>query len=189
MKSAVPVILGGLTIVAALGIAAIVALVGYMIYALQSPAGMDPAFVGLAIGRQAPAIEADAWINGEPSSLDGQVVVVHGWFYNCPYCWDEAPHVAELHQRYGDRVAFVALTTDRLEDRDLVEQFVDAGGMEYPVGYGRAAALTLMEGFEATAFPVIWLVGTDGTVIWNRAQEGEQSLEQAIQAALGEASA
>lgn len=183
-SSPVVLILGGLAIIAALGLAAFVALVGYMVVVMQPSGGMDAAMAGLSVGKPAPAIEADGWINGEPSSLDGKVVVVHGWFYNCPYCWDEAPHIAQLHEKYGDRVSFVALTTDRLEDRELVEEFVDEGGMKYPVGYGHAAALTLMQGFEASAFPVVWVVGPDGTVVWNRSREGQQSLEEAIQAAL-----
>ena len=115
---------------------------------------------------------------------DGKVIVVHGWFYNCPYCWKEAPEIAELHRKYGDRVAFVGLTTDAAEDLDRIKEFVAEGRMTYPVGYGYDAAVTLMRGFEATAFPVVWVVGPDGTVVWNRSLAGDQSLEEAIQAAL-----
>lgn len=184
-SSTIPTILGGLALVAALGIVALLALVAYFVYVLQAGGGgMDPAMAGLAVGKPAPAIAADAWVNSEPSSLDGKVVVVHGWFYNCPYCWEEAPHVAALQKKYGDRVAFVSLTTDGVEDRELVEEFVAEGGLTHPVGYGHDAALTLMRGFEASAFPVVWVVGSDGHVVWNRSLEGEQSLEEAIEAAL-----
>ncbi|HEX6985844.1 MAG TPA: TlpA disulfide reductase family protein [Planctomycetaceae bacterium] len=180
----VSTILGGLAGVAIFGAVALAALVGYYIFALQAPSGVDPAMAGLAVGRPAPPIAAEGWLNGEPSDLAGKVVVVHGWFYDCPYCWQEAPRVAALHEKYGDRVAFVALTTDEAADLPKVEEFVAKGGMKYPVGYGFDAAMTLVRGFEAQAFPAVWVVGPDGTVLWNRSLEGEQSLEEAIRAAL-----
>ena len=39
-------------------------------------------------------------------------------------------------------------------------------------------------GFEGQAYPAIWVIGKDGTVLWNRSLEGDQSLEEAIEAAL-----
>lgn len=34
---------------------------------------------GLAVGESAPALHAEGWINGEPPSLDGKIVVVEAW--------------------------------------------------------------------------------------------------------------
>lgn len=146
--------------------------------------GMDPAMAGLAPGRPAPAIAADTWVNGEPPALDGKIVVVQGWFYNCPYCWKEAPNIAELHERFGDRAVFVALSSDPDDDATKVEEFVSTNKITYPVGYGMEAAVTMGRGFEGQAYPAIWVIGKDGTVLWNRSLEGDQSLEEAIEAAL-----
>ncbi|MBA3312134.1 MAG: TlpA family protein disulfide reductase [Planctomycetota bacterium] len=147
----------------------------------EPPRGMAPDMAGLAVGKTAPALAAEGWINGEPEAYDGKITLVQGWFYDCPFCWQEAPEIADLHAKYGDRVAFVALSPDPPSDIEKVQEFVDKGGLKYPVGYGARDTLV---GFEAAAFPVVWLVGSDGTVIWNGAVEGEQSLEQAIKAAL-----
>ena len=165
---------------AAVGLALFVA---YYIYSMGggSPGAIDPTFAGLAVGKPAPSVSAEGWVNGEPASLEGKVVVVHGWFYDCPFCWQEAPHVAALHEKYGDRVAFVGLTPDPPSDLAKVEEFVAKGEMKYPVGYG---AIDSLVAFEAKAFPAVWVVGADGTVVWNRAVEAEQSLEEAIEAAL-----
>lgn len=149
-----------------------------------APQGVDASLAGLAPGKTAPAITAETWINGEPASLDGKVVVVQGWFYDCPYCWKEAPELAELHRKYADRVEFVGLSTDRADEAAKVEEFVATNKLKYPIGYGYNAAYTLIRGFEAQAFPAVWVIGRDGTVRWNRSLEGKQSLEEAIQAAL-----
>ncbi len=143
--------------------------------------GVDPAMAGLAVGQPAPAITAEAWVNGEPPSLDGRVVVVQGWFYDCPYCWKEAPELVALHKKYGDRVSFVALSPDPASDVSKVEEFVAKNELKYPVGYG---AVDSLMGFEAKAFPAIWVVGGDGKVLWNRSLEGEQTLDEAIAGAL-----
>lgn len=150
-------------------------------YFFAEKRGMDPAFAGLAPGNPAPQIAAEAWVNGEPPSLDGKVVVVQGWFYDCKFCWMEAPELAELHRKYGDKVAFVGLSPDPPEDVVRVKDFVAQNGLKYPVGYGAAGSLGA---FEAQAFPAMWVIGRDGTVLWNRSLEGEQSLEEAIRAAL-----
>jgi Thioredoxin-like len=143
--------------------------------------GMPPEMAGLAIGRTAPELAAEGWINGEPADYDGNLTLVQGFFYDCRFCWQEAPELVELHEKYGDRVNFVALSTDPPQDQALVQEFVDENRLTYPVGYG---AIRTLIGFEAQAFPVLWLIGPDGTVIWNMTEEPKQSLEQAIEAAL-----
>lgn len=154
-------------------------------YFVTPGGGMDPAMAGLAVGRLAPAIHAEGWVNGEPPSLDGKVTVVQGWFYDCPYCWKEAPELASLYDKYGDRVAFVGLTFEPPQTKPQVEEFVSKNKLKYPVGYG---AMETLREFEANAFPVVWVLGPDGKVVWNRSLEGKQSLEEAIEAALkGEA--
>jgi hypothetical protein len=143
--------------------------------------GMPPEMAGLAVGRTAPELAAEGWINGEPISYGGKVTVVQGFFYDCRFCWQHAPELVKLHEKYGDRVNFVALSTDPPQDQAKVQEFVDENRVTYPVGYG---AIQTLIGFEAQAFPVLWLVGPDGTVIWNMAEEHQQSLEDAIEAAL-----
>ena len=145
------------------------------------PPPIDPEVFGLAVGRPAPPIEAAAWINGQPEHTGDKPTVVQAWFYNCPYCWQEAPELAALSQEFDDRVSFVALSPDPVSSEKLVQEFVETNNIEYPVGYGARDTLI---GFEIQAFPSVWLIGADGKILWNRALEREQSLEEAIEAAL-----
>lgn len=184
-SNALQVVLTVLAVAAGGLLLLLVVLVAVGAYFFTVPAGgIDPTMAGLAPGKPAPAISAEAWANGEPEASDGKVLVVQGWFYDCPYCWQETPDLVRLHEKYGDRVSFVGLSTDPVEDVDRVGDFISKNGVKYPVGYGYDAQVTLARGFEAQAFPAVWVVGRDGTVLWNRSLEGKQSLEEAIEAAL-----
>lgn len=146
------------------------------------PTPSEQARGGLAVGAGAPEIAASAWINGEPEELEGKVLIVHGWFLACPYCWTEAPELGDLARSYaGTDVRFVALSPDDPSRADEVREFVTKGGLSYPVGYG--ATETLL-GFEAEYFPAVWVVGRDGKVTWNKGYEGYVTLEEAIERAL-----
>lgn len=158
----------------------ILAAVGGSLFTIP-PQSVPPEMAGLAVGRTAPELSAEAWINGEPAGYDGKVTVLQGFFYDCTYCWQEAPEIAKLHKKYGDRVQFVALSSDPPSDEARVQEFVNENHFRFPVGYG--ARETLIR-FEVMAFPVLWVIGPDGTVVWNRAEEEKQSLEEAIKAAL-----
>lgn len=151
---------------------------------LSRRSSIDPAVFGLAPGEKAPIIAASAWMNGQPHDLGDKPMVVQAWFYNCPYCWQEAPEIVALSREYGDRVDFVALSPDPVSDKELVTEFVEANNIEYPVGYG--ATKTLAQ-FNVRAFPAVWLVAADGTVLWNRAMHNEQTLEEAIEASIADA--
>ncbi|MEM7812669.1 MAG: TlpA disulfide reductase family protein [Planctomycetota bacterium] len=138
---------------------------------------------GLAVGSPVPAIGAEAWVNGPPpADYDGKVIVVHGWFLNCPYCWEEAPGLGDLARSYaGSDVEFVGLSPDEVSRASAVQEFVEKGGLPYPVGFGARDALL---GFEAEYFPAVWVVDRTGKVVWNKAYEPYVSLEEAIEQAL-----
>ncbi|QDT63022.1 TlpA family protein disulfide reductase [Calycomorphotria hydatis] len=137
---------------------------------------------GLSVGKSMPSINAEGWLNGEPENLDGQVVVIHGWFVSCPYCWKEAPHMAELAEKYeGQGVQFIGLTYEPSTQMDGIESFVSQNELSYPNGYG--ALDTLVE-FQAEFFPAVWVIGRNGRVVWNRGYEATESLEAAIERAL-----
>jgi thiol-disulfide isomerase/thioredoxin len=84
--------------------------------------------------------EISAWINSEPldrSKLEGKVVVVHFWAFNCINCIRNLPHYQAWQEKYADKgVVIVGIHTPETEaERDLasVRAKVTANEMKYPV--------------------------------------------------------
>ncbi|MCA9113505.1 MAG: redoxin domain-containing protein [Planctomycetaceae bacterium] len=138
---------------------------------------------GAQAGAELPPVEAAGWINSEgvsPEELKGNVVVLHGWFVDCPYCWREAPELVELHEKFsGQGVKFVGLTHESGEMIPRIEGFVEENKITWPQGYG---ALDTLLALNAEYFPVVWVVGRDGRIFWST--DGQGSLEEAIRLAL-----
>ena len=139
---------------------------------------------GLEAGKPLPAIEATGWVNSETgvsnADLQGSVVVVHGWFVGCPYCWQEAPELVELHQKYsGDGVKFLGLTHEEGEVLPDIHKFVEQNEISWPQAYGARNTLIAL---GAEYFPIVWVIDREGRIVWNRDAGG--TLDEAIQAAL-----
>ena len=64
----------------------------------------------------------------------------------------------------------------------MIEEFVSEVGIEWPNGFG--ASQTLLE-FQAEYIPSVWVIGTDGKIVWNHDSRGtlEDGIEQALAAA------
>jgi hypothetical protein len=74
------------------------------------------------IGKPAPDIQVETWVQGGPvniSTLSGQVVLVEVFQVNCPGCFVHAlPEAVHLHQTYQDKgLAVIGLAT-AFEDFD-----------------------------------------------------------------------
>ena len=74
------------------------------------------------IGKPAPDICVDTWVQGEPanfSTLRGRVVLVEVFQVNCPGCFLHAlPKVLHLHQHYHDQGLTVIGLATAFEDFD-----------------------------------------------------------------------
>ena len=143
---------------------------------------------GLAVGQPAPSITAAGWLNGpgpEPADLKGKVVLISAWGNHCPYCDKEAPELVALHNEFNDRVVFVGLTGDELNNLQG-NNFVERNKLPWPNGY---AAIETLTALEFWAYPMEWIIGADGKIAWNidsRRRSGislEEGLKQALAAA------
>ncbi len=65
---------------------------------------------------------------------------------------------------------------------DFMESFLHKAGIKWPNGYG--ADNTLLQ-LEAHFIPAVWVIGTDGRVVWNR--DSRKTLEEGIEEALKDA--
>jgi thiol-disulfide isomerase/thioredoxin len=64
------------------------------------------------------------------AELEGTPLLVNIWASWCAPCRDEAPHLAEAHAEFGDRVQFLGL--DILDERGSARAFMREYGWTYP---------------------------------------------------------
>ncbi len=134
-------------------------------------------------GDPMPPIVAEGWINGEgptPEELAGHVVVLDVWASWCKYCRLDAPELVQLHEKYKDQgVIFVGLSDESANDLPAMQAYVTSCQYTWPNGYGAGQTL---EALKVEAIPRIWVVGKDGTIVWDNWLDG--TIEEAIQKGL-----
>jgi thiol-disulfide isomerase/thioredoxin len=144
-------------------------------------------FGGLEVGESAPPIRADEWVGGAappPEDPEGEVRVLVAWATWCGPCAREAPHLVEVYQAFAERgVQFIGLTSAPVRERGKIIDWLEARGITWPNGFGPQATETLIA-FDAQVIPLVWVIGRDGTILWNHSRQGEESLEDALERAL-----
>jgi cytochrome c biogenesis protein CcmG, thiol:disulfide interchange protein DsbE len=121
---------------------------------------------GSAVGQPVVADEYETFADGvstgttDLTSYEGTPLVVNFFASWCVPCVTEMPAFEEVHQAYGDEVAFVGLAV-----RNTIEEgqgIVDDTGVTYDLGRDpRGDILTALGGLN---LPTTVLVAADGTV-------------------------
>lgn len=113
-------------------------------------------------------------VTNDDARFRGKVVVVDVIGTWCPTCHDAAPTMVRLYQRYRSRgLEMVALayevSGDSAQDAPLLRRYRDKFGIRFPILLAgisdtRAAAATLPQLTNFTAFPTAIFLGRDGRV-------------------------
>jgi thiol-disulfide isomerase/thioredoxin len=168
-------------ILLAIPLTVVLVLFGMGIFGEKGKPGAGSAFS--SAGEPLPTIVAEGWLNGEPPTaqeMAGHVVVLDVWATWCKFCPQSARELVKLHHEYKDRgVLFVGLSTESAEARSAMRAFLDKYKVTWPNGYG--ADRTLGE-LGVEGIPAVWVVGTDGKIVWDSMLGG--TVEEAIQKAL-----
>ncbi len=103
-----------------------------------------------------------AWGENEPyyfSNLRNTVVILNFWATWCSPCVAEMPELQALHKKYGDRVAFVLVTSEKPE---VVEAFMEKNEYVMPVFYLASEAPATL---AVNAYPTTFIISKDGHVV------------------------
>ena len=116
------------------------------------------------VGKAAPEISVQDWLNSPPLTLQGlrgKIVVVEFWATWCPPCRKSIPHLIEIYKKFSGQGVVIMGLSD--EPKAKVEPFAKEMGMIYPVGCGSKSA----GAYGVTGIPHAAIVDTAGTVVWD----------------------
>lgn len=115
-----------------------------------------------SIGKVAPEISAQSWLNGDGLRLadnKDKIIVVEFWATWCPPCRASIPHLKQMNAKFKDKnVVFVSLTN---EDENTVKNFNKTMGMDWLVGTGSNTA----NEYGVRGIPHAFII-KDGKIIW-----------------------
>jgi thiol-disulfide isomerase/thioredoxin len=137
----------------------------------------EPSAGSLGIGDPAPALQAGAWIQGEPVTefAPDKVYLVEFWATWCGPCVQSVPHLNEIAAAYDGKGLVVIGQNISEPDESRVKPFVEKMGdkMSCRVALDDksqmekgAMATTWLKASGATGIPVAFLVGKDGKIAW-----------------------
>ena len=127
------------------------------------PPSGDAAPVGLRAGYRAPDFEGRIDGAGDFSldDYEGQLVFVHFWFVDCPYCREEWPGLQNVYDEFRDD-GMVLLAINALDPPAYIEAYTQSAGLDFPLVRDDGSLHNL---FGVTAFPSTFVVGPDGVIV------------------------
>lgn len=116
----------------------------------------------IGVGKPAPEISAQEWLNGDGIKLadtKDKIVVVEFWATWCPPCRASIPHIKTMNAKLKDKnVIFVSLTN---ENKTTVTEFNKKAGMDWLVGIGSNSA----NDYAVRGIPHAFIV-KNGVILW-----------------------
>ncbi len=144
----------------------------------------DGAGVGPALGAQAPDAQVED-LDGAPVALSGVIAgraaLLEFWASWCENCEALEPQMQEIHERFGDRVAVVAVAVAVGQSRRRVRRHVDAHGRGFAYVYDGSGEA--VRAFNALSTSVVVLLDAQGRVAFTGVGP-EQDLVGAVEAML-----
>ncbi|MBX3729590.1 MAG: redoxin domain-containing protein [Candidatus Sumerlaeia bacterium] len=113
------------------------------------------------VGKPAPKVHVETWINQPPDSTEGKFVLYEFWATWCGPCLQVMPGLARLAEKHKDRLVLLSISDEPVSD---VTAFVRDEKYTHPIGtdpQGRSR-------FELGIYgiPFAFLVNPAGEVIW-----------------------
>lgn len=127
----------------------------------------------LDIGKKAPALTIENWVQGDAITgfEKGQVYVVEFWATWCGPCLQSIPHLNEMHNTYkGKGVHFIGVTKEDPNNKiKKVTKFVKdwEGRMEYTVAFDKGDTYgDYMTATGQTGIPTAFVIDQNSKLAW-----------------------
>jgi thiol-disulfide isomerase/thioredoxin len=143
-------------------------------------------------GQKAPELKQnETWINTAPltlSSLQGKVVLIDFWAFDCPNCAEALPHVKDWYARYAkDGLVIIGVHTPRIDyEKELpkIREAIAQKGIDYPVVVDNNYAI--WSDYLCNVWPSHFLVDQNGVIqLSHSGLERYDDTEKMIQKLLG----
>jgi len=155
------------------------------------------------LGKKAPSISAETWVNSKALSLDklkGKVVIIDFWAPWCSPCRTVIPGLIEEYgKRKDDGLVVIGYTklygsyrdnmqnagkVDRNKEIELIKGFVKRFKIDYPVAI--ADESTDFDSYMITGIPTMIFIDRDGNVDYIKIGSGNHnSVKEKIESLLG----
>ena len=123
------------------------------------------------LGKAPPELvsEKSRWLNSDEAltfeKLRGKVVWLEFGFLKCGPCKKMKPTLFRWHKEFSSKGLVVIDVSDGSQDKfDDLKKEVEEKGEKFPVLWDKEAKNCLAYGIQA--YPMAYLVGVDGKVIW-----------------------
>ena len=117
---------------------------------------------------------------------DHEAVLINCWATWCPPCVGEFPELDAAYKKYGDRVAFIALSCEEADTNEVIAEFRESNGITFPMARDEGRAVY---GYTRSAYiPVTVVVDRFGNAGFMQvsAFQSAEEIGRVLDAFLGE---
>jgi thiol-disulfide isomerase/thioredoxin len=141
-------------------------------------------------GKAAPELKGIAqWKNTDPVSikeLKDKIIVLDFWAYTCSICIHHMPELAELAEKYPDKLAVLTIHDGSLESVAEIQSTLSDVALKklgkLPIALDAFGAESVFQAYGMRAVPALILIDAKGTVVRRFHHAGDPELEKSVKA-------
>lgn len=104
----------------------------------------------------------------DSDALPGRITVLDFWFISCRPCRAERPKLNEIVAEFGDRVRFIAFSTD---SEPRLREYLESNPFKYEIV---ADSEPIARSFGVQSFPTHLIVDATGNIVWMSGNDTER---------------